>query len=220
MRRGMQPVVTILTGTRGAGKSRFCLSLARSHRGVAALVSPSCQDDQGRRFGIDALVFPGEARFPLARVVDPACPPRRASGRDRPRYTLAAAPREELPFPGVPLGPYLFSPAAFDGATASLRELLLRGGNRLVVLDEIGPLELERGEGFAALLGELLRGEGVPLLPLVVVVRPSLVGALRECVRRERGGLTPATIGVGEGTHPESSRLLQTLTGQGDLSDR
>ncbi|SIQ51379.1 Nucleoside-triphosphatase THEP1 [Alkalispirochaeta americana] len=216
MQRGREPLVTVLTGPRGSGKTRFCSVLAARHSGVAALISPACEDGEGRRFGIDSVVLPGGARFALARVVDPDYRPQRASEEDGLRHTLAEAPQEEAPPEEVPpegviLGPYRFSRQALGAAGDALRQELLQGDHRLAVLDEIGPLELNRGEGFSALLRDLLRGAELPLLPLVVVVRPSLVATLCNYIRRERKGCSPVTIGVGEGGDAERPAFLRSL---------
>jgi nucleoside-triphosphatase len=73
--------------------------------------------------------------------------------------------------PVVAIGPYHFRAAAFDWANARLLSAV-RAKARVIVIDEIGPLEL-RGEGLRKGLDAVLaRGEGVAVL----VVRDSLIG--------------------------------------------
>ena len=50
-------------------------------------------------------------------------------------------------------------------------------GCDLLIVDEIGPLELEQGKGLAPLLSDL-SAERLP--PLLLVVRPELAGRLQE----------------------------------------
>jgi nucleoside-triphosphatase THEP1 len=72
---------------------------------------------------------------------------------------LLASCRRDLGGPRI--GPYSMAQATFDWGVA---------------LDEVGPLELDRGGGFAPLLPELARAASAAL---VVVVRPALLDRLR-----------------------------------------
>ena len=104
------------------------------------------------------------------------------------RWPLA---RTDAELGGPQVGPYSFDPAALASALRVLRRAAtLRqaqdtaAGCDLLMVDEIGPLELERGEGFAPIL-DLLPVEG-PTHTLIVV-RPALLDQLllrlRETVR-------------------------------------
>ena len=73
-------------------------------------------------------------------------------------------------------GRYSFDAGVLSWVIARLRGAISRGCDLLIV-DEIGPLELEQGRGLAPLLFDL-SAEGLP--PLLVVVRPELVGQLQE----------------------------------------
>ncbi|NIO69871.1 MAG: hypothetical protein GTN71_12785, partial [Anaerolineae bacterium] len=75
---------------------------------------------------------------------------------------------------GPRVGPYSFDPAALDRALRVLRRAATTGCDLLMV-DEIGPLELEQGKGFAPIL-DLLPVEG-PTHTLIVV-RPALLDPL------------------------------------------
>ncbi len=58
-----------------------------------------------------------------------------------------------------------------------LRAAISQGADLLIV-DEIGPLELEQGKGLAPILHTLSAVDELP--PLLLVVRPELVGQLRK----------------------------------------
>jgi len=145
--------VVLLTGAKGSGKTTACRHLVERARGLgltcAGIVSPARLED-GVKVGIDVVdVRTGERRA-LAEV----------DGRP-------AALR---------VGPHRFD----EAAVARARDLL---GTAcpcdILVVDEIGPLELERGLGWANAL-EVLRGGEYRLA--VAVVRPHLVEAVRAAL--------------------------------------
>ena len=108
------------------------------------------------------------------------------------RWPLARTDRE---LGGPRVGPYSFDPAALDRALRVLRRAISVGCDLLIV-DEIGPLELEQGKGFAPIL-DLLPVEG-PTHTLIVV-RPALLDPLllrlRGAVRRPcRTGFTVFSV--------------------------
>ncbi|GIV83686.1 MAG: hypothetical protein KatS3mg052_0693 [Candidatus Roseilinea sp.] len=138
-----------LTGPRGAGKTTFCrrlIDLARAAgRDVAGVISPAVVE-RDTRIGFDAEAI---------RTAE-----RRIFGRAAPAAGLEVA-----------LGRWFFSPAT------------LAWGNHVLstscpcdalIVDEIGPLELLRGEGWTAALDILRAGDYRIAL---VVVRPELLDA-------------------------------------------
>jgi nucleoside-triphosphatase THEP1 len=172
--------VVLLTGKRGVGKTTVCQAVAELARrqgyrpgGVITPALYACPEqgpraypEQGRRacqgikVGFGAVDVGSGERWPLAHT-DPSTILRQGSGHGRE--------------PGCPrVGPYSFDP---DGLARAL-EVLIRAattGCDLLMVDEIGPLELEQGEGFAPILG-LLPVEG-PTHTLIVV-RPALLDQL------------------------------------------
>ncbi len=140
-----------LTGPRGVGKTTFCrelIDLVRAAgRDVAGVTSPAVVA-QGARIGFDVEAIRSGERRVLGRA--------------------APAPGLE-----IALGRWFFSPAT------------LAWGNHVLstscpcdalIVDEIGPLELLRGEGWTAAL-DVLRGGGYRIA--LVVVRPELLDAAR-----------------------------------------
>nr|NIO68125.1 hypothetical protein [Anaerolineae bacterium] len=87
------------------------------------------------------------------------------------RWPLARTDQE---LGGPRVGPYSFDPAALDRALKVLRRAISARCDLLMV-DEIGPLELEQDQGFAPIL-DLLPVEG-PTHTLIVV-RPALLDPL------------------------------------------
>jgi nucleoside-triphosphatase THEP1 len=93
------------------------------------------------------------------------------------RWPLARTDQE---LGGPRVGPYSFDPAGLARALKVLRRAATAGCDLLIV-DEIGPLELEQGEGFAPIL-DLLPAEG-PTHTLIVV-RPAFVHQLLLHLRK------------------------------------
>ncbi len=144
----------LLTGERQAGKTTLCKRVAELARGLgrqpAGLLSPALLGEEDLPLAYDALMLPdGEQRL-LARADDDLGGPR--------------------------TGRYSFDADVFSWAIERLRAAISQGCDLLIV-DEIGPLELEQGQGLAPLLSEL-SASGLP--PLLLVVRPELVGQLRR----------------------------------------
>lgn len=136
-----RPLLCLLTGPRGAGKTTFCQEVVAQ----AQRKGYSCG-------GLLTLRGEGFART----VVDVG------TGYARP----LTRPGGE----GVRLGPYVFDPEAFAWGAAVLVSSVPCD---LFVLDELGPLEIERGEGWAIGL-EVLRRR--PFRLGLAVVRPELLG--------------------------------------------
>lgn len=158
----------LLTGKREVGKTTVCQAVAElaRHRGYrpAGVITPalyacselalsevegqSRRDSHGAKVGFEAVDVGSGERWPLART------------------------DQELGGPRV--GPYGFDPAALAKALEVLRRAATTGYD-LFMVDEIGPLELEQGEGFAPILDLLPIGGPTHTL---VVVRPELLDQL------------------------------------------
>jgi len=151
-------VLSLVTGEIGCGKTTVCqraLDLLRA-RGVmpGGVLSPARLDAAGTKIGIDALdVMTGE------------------------RQRLA----DRVPGGGETIGDYGFDERALAWANARLQAAVAAGPDLLVV-DEIGPLELVHGGGFAALLEPLADLDAVP--HALVIVRREYVDALERLLGR------------------------------------
>lgn len=177
----------ILTGERGAGKTTLCLALAASSPRYLGIVSPRLFDSAGNRIGLAARCLATGEEWVLGRSDAELDGPRygrfsfSSAGLERAVVCL----REILRRP--PQTATLATPAEASGSSAPARE------PPVVIVDEIGPLELELGAGFAPVL-PLLADAG----SLLLVARPSLVGRLQDFVpRHEREVLVvdPASRG-------------------------
>lgn len=234
-RKNCSEPITFLTGGRGIGKSSICRQLV-SLPGVAGMVSVACETGNAARYGIDAVLAdrsrpagevadqPLERRVALARVVDTTSETlRRPSDRRSVPYRYVEPPAHDG-FPDTSshegaaptlagsagdtrIGPYLFSGAALRECDQFLRSLPRRPHVRLIVVDEVGPLELERGEGLIGGLRDLFSS----CLPLLVVVRPALVVAACRLAENLRTGCVPETVGIAELENPGDARVLKTL---------
>jgi len=156
----------ILTGDRGTGKTTLCLALAALSPRYTGLVCPPLLDGAGSRIGFAARCL--------------------ATGEE---WVLG---RSDVELDGPRYGRFCFSGVGIARAVDCLRGALLhaRPGRpaareaapgQVVVIDEIGPLELERGGGLAPVL-PLLAAAG----DLLLVARPSLVDGIQALVPRHR----------------------------------
>jgi len=148
----MPGTLVLLTGPPGSGKTALCARLvaAARQRGhdVAGVLSP-VRFDAGGRTGIDVLdLRSGETR-PLAWRHDPARP-----------ATLT-------------VGPWSFDAAVLARGDAALARATPCW---LLVVDELGPLELAQGRGWTAGLAALDSGDYRLAL---AVVRPALLAVAR-----------------------------------------
>jgi len=144
----------LLTGKRQAGKTTVCKQVAELARGLgydpAGVLTPVLLDEGGFPATRHALmVSDGEQRL-LALADGDLTGPR----------TLR----------------YSFDADVLSWVIDGLRRAILQGCDLLIV-DEIGPLELEQGRGLAPLLSDLSTGR---LPPLLLVVRPELTARLQE----------------------------------------
>ena len=150
----------LLTGTRQVGKTSVCqavaeLARARGHD-IQGVLSPAlhCYDENSAKVGFEALDAGSGQRWLLAHT---------EQGLDGPR-----------------IGPYVFDAAGLARAIEVL-ERACHATDGLLLVDEIGPLELERSQGFAPILDRLpLQGPG----HVLIIVRPALLPALRRRLSR------------------------------------
>jgi len=160
--------IVILTGAQGAGKTTTCLRLL----------------DRVRELGLDCagICCPARLADGVKRGIDVV------DARTQERRRLAEI--DELPGT-LRLGPYRFDPEAIAWGTS---RLAVACPCDVLVVDEIGPLELAHGEGWANAIEVLRAGE---YRVAVAVVRPSLVDALRAAVGTSGAARLRACVGPG-----------------------
>ncbi len=167
--------IAILTGPFGSGKTTACLQLAglARQRGLdcAGVISPA-RFDGGVKVGIDVLDVRSGQRRPLAEANN------RPSELRTTRYRFDA-----------------------DAMAWGAGILNMACPCDLLIVDELGPLELEQGQGWINALDVLRDGQ---FEAAVVVVRPALLDAF--CARMQ--GLTVSVF-----TLPHSDLVLQSLLG-------
>jgi len=115
------------------GKTTVCQAVAdltrrRGYR-PGGVITPALYSSHGAKLGFEAVDVGSGERWPLARTDQETGGPR--------------------------VGPYSLDPAGLARALKVL-ERAISAGCDLLMVDEIGPLELEQGEGFAPIL-DLLR---------------------------------------------------------------
>ena len=176
----------LLVGPVGAGKTTAAERVAGLvlRRGLTCggLLAPAMRNACGRKIGIWGVnVADGQRRI-LART-------------DR-----------DLGGPAV--GPYSFDGAALEWAVGVIESAL--GRCDLLLVDEIGRLELEQGIGLAPVLPYLAAGGGICTL---VVVRDSLLAELRARLR----GNEPLTFHLDlENRDTLPRRIVAELVGERD----
>ena len=187
----MAPRAVILTGERDAGKTTLCLALAALSFRYDGLVSPRLFDSEGNRVGIAAKRLATGEEWVLARSDAELDGPRigqfsfssagleravdslrgiltRSRGTDGSAGTGCSPDAGDTPGPGV-------SPGTGDSPSTGTSPGTAQ--QPVVIVDEIGPLELEQGAGLAPVL-PLLAGAG----HLLLVVRPSLADLVEALV--------------------------------------
>lgn len=141
--------ILILTGARGAGKTTVCARVVQEARArgwrVAGVLSPA-RMEQGEKTAIHVQDVCTQALRPLAR----------------PRTCTA-------PTPSVETQTWVFDENALAWGNQLLKDA---APCDLLVIDELGPLELEQGKGWNAGLEAL---EAKRYRFALVVVRPRLV---------------------------------------------
>lgn len=149
----------LLTGKGGCGKTTACWKalpgLRASGVRMAGFVSPPLLDAGGKKTGIEMLNLATGEHHTFARIVS----------------------RDDNPDVGV----YRLEPDAIDWARGVLAAALFSDID-LLVIDEIGPLELKRGGGFAFALEPLADPERIP--NAIVIVRCELVEELADRIGR------------------------------------
>jgi nucleoside-triphosphatase THEP1 len=149
-------MLVVLRGGRDSGKTSLCRELATTAqaRGFAAggVVSPGVFSALGEKTGFLCEELSGGASWLQGS---------RAEALAGPVYRA-----------------FTFSAAGFERANAACLAFLGRsdpGPAGLFILDEVGPLELDYGEGFRPALDGLAGG---PVRPALITVRPELAGRL------------------------------------------
>ena len=149
----------LLTGKGGHGKTTACWKALPGLRGsgikLAGFISPPLLDAEGKKTGIEMLDLATGEHHTFARVV----------GHDQ----------------SPDIGVYRLEADAIDWARGVLAAALLSDMD-LLVIDEIGPLELHRGGGFAFAIEPLSDPERIP--NAIVIVRQELVNELAERIGR------------------------------------
>jgi len=161
----------ILTGERGIGKSTICVKLSELLGEVkyphAGIVSAAVFDRGGQKAGFEAQDLATGEWWPLGRKRDMDAP----VGQPDEDF------KEDSDAPTY--GPYIFSNQGFERAVERILESLEKH-YRLIILDEIGPLELETHRGFWLAYKRLVFYKKKHLL---LVVRPELINSVRSFLR-------------------------------------
>jgi nucleoside-triphosphatase THEP1 len=173
--------IGLLTGPVGVGKTTVaeCVVGQARRRGLVCggLLAPAMGNRCGQKVGIWGLDLLTAERRTLAR-----------SDRD---------------LGGPVVGPYSFDAAALAWATGVVERAA--GACDLLVIDEIGKLELWRGIGLAPVLSRLASGE---VLRSLVLVRDSLLADLQSRL----GPVEQIVFEVNEGNRGDlPPRILETL---------
>jgi len=158
---------TVLTGRVHIGKTTVCRAVAdllqqRSYC-VRGILTPPILDNTGERLGIEVVDLATGERRVLAR----RCP---ASDLAEPCSSTGEAGLDG-DFSGPSVGPYHFDPVALQWGQAVIARAIAIGCDLLIV-DEIGRLELEQDSGFSQVL-QLL--ETSIVLRSLLVVRETLL---------------------------------------------
>jgi nucleoside-triphosphatase THEP1 len=171
---GPLPRAALLTGERGVGKTALCRELAQNGSRFTGVISPALFDGEGRKVGFSALCLSSGEQWELGRS-DPS-------------------------LGGPFFGKHSFSAEGIARAITCLREALARR-DWVVILDEIGPLEMERGAGFSPIL-PLLAGSG----DLLLVTRPGLAGRVAGMLPEHR---TEVFLLTPDSREEVASRILE-----------
>ncbi|MEM4723559.1 MAG: nucleoside-triphosphatase [Candidatus Hadarchaeum sp.] len=160
-------MIAVLTGPVHVGKTTVCRAVAElaKQRGycVRGILTPPILDKNGERLGIEVLdLATGEHRV-LARVGYP-------NGQKDLEHSGSGE------YQGPHVGPYYFDPEVLQWAQDVISEAIGMGCD-LLIIDEIGRLELEQNTGFHQVLDLLMTS----ILPrCLLVVRETLLDAFRR----------------------------------------
>lgn len=147
------PALILVTGEHGSGKTTWCLELAREARSAgmepAGLVSPAVFE-QGVKTGIDLIQIATGERRHLAAI-------------------RRHAPSDSGVRPDSPRRHWSFDPETLAWGNQVMKALQ---PGKLLILDELGPLELLENSGFTAGIEQIQRRN---FALTCVVVRPSLL---------------------------------------------
>ncbi len=170
----------LLTGPTQIGKTTICqavvdLTRQRSYC-VRGILTPAIIGPDGQRIGIEAWDLATGARRILARHVQATGSP--TAGSASGEKTLASAVANTFlkgVFSGPSVGAYEFDAEALRWGQEVVARAIAAGCDLLIV-DEIGRLELERDGGFSQVLSLLETGI---VLRSLLVVRHELLGKFR-----------------------------------------
>lgn len=149
----------LLTGLQGAGKTTACWKALPGLRAagvkIAGFISPPLLDATGTKTGIQMVDLATGQRHTFAKIVVPGDP--------------------------ADIGVYRLDEDAVAWARGVLANALLANVDWLVI-DEIGPLELHQGKGFAFAVAALADPVRVP--NAIVIVRQYLINELADRLGR------------------------------------
>lgn len=158
----------LLTGDKGVGKTTICSKIIQLMRfrdlNPAGLLTPARYDASGKKIGFDAFDITANEQWALAYI-------------------------EHAPI-GPQMGRYHFDAVALNRAIHTLQEAC-RNPNDLLLIDEIGPLELDQNAGFASIIGHLPPSTTAHIL---LVVRPIALNKLQSRLQPLRFQVIQATI--------------------------
>lgn len=157
--RGKHHQLIFLTGSSGSGKTSWCQELIKSaksrHLTIAGLISPAVFVNH-RKIGIDLVDLSSGERRHLAFS--------RGYLDDRLQDLII----------GPVTGDWQFDSASLQWGDQVLDSV---GENDLFILDEVGPLELNRSQGWSSSLWRIyIRCQRLAIL----VVRPTLISKAKE----------------------------------------
>jgi nucleoside-triphosphatase THEP1 len=165
--------------TTAVRKAIACLQLA--HRRVAGFITSPLWGADGSHSGLEIEDLRGGTRRTLART--------------------------DCVLGGAQVGPYSFDPQVTEWADSLADQALSRGCD-LLVIDEIGRLELEAGSGFQNTLATL---QHVQLPSTLVVVRESLL----QLFFRRLPGYRASVVFITQADRDQApSRIVEFLRGQ------
>ena len=179
---GPMEQIILLTGPRGIGKTTACQDLAIAARSkglsLGGVIAPACYDEEGHKIGSDIIALANDQRKHLA-VIDRANPHGRTIGSYRFDENVLAWAQEQV--------------------ISDLRSPL-----DMVIIDEIGRLEMLQNKGFAAALDILSHADTRQAL---LVVRQSVLTWTQDHLR----DVATTTIHMNEANrHLTVSMILDT----------